>query len=257
MERTQQGKHTDSDLDSRDICVCFEHLVFVNFNLNSPGIAVKNNLYFMSDKDGNQYTFKQVAELTGRNETQAAFAHRRKGILTIEEFMEIPQVGGKLVYNPKPVKLYETPFGRLSHADIVKRHEFFDHKDKSMRMTRPAISGRLSRRGGMCPSLWWEKMKPAAFWRRLVESGIESIAPVRGTATNKKHPTKIGFNRSKACYRNNHMERCVTYMDLTESFCDVPACDMPGRCEVAEGCSCVNYVGEPLAVMSFDRGCIA
>lgn len=204
----------------------------------------KNHLmYYMEDDEGNKKNLKDVSVLVKCTYAQAYHAYVNKKIKTISElikYREILKNGGRFVQMKR--KLYKTKYGMLSTRQIYDMHP---HKDV---VTFASISSRITRRGGMCPSLWWPSLDPGTFRAKLVEEGI--IPPYTEKAKKRMVDHKPVFNRSVTCYRHKHTERCKHYYDLSETFISG---DRPDICKSAKDDCCDNYDGELIDAFIKDK----
>jgi len=200
--------------------------------------GVTGTMIVLSDKDGNLYSCKQAAKILRFTISKIRYEYNINGCDTLEKFTE--RMKDKKA-NRTILKTYQTPFGDLNVHDILDRHP------DEINITTKTIYGRLSRRGGMCPSLWWDKMGCKEFADKLIAEGLVPSASVISLKPKKKP-----FNRSKACYRKKHTERCINYFLLTESFIGKKR-DKPEICQVACGEECKNYEGQSIDTFKFDK----
>lgn len=100
-------------------------------------------------------------------------------------------------------RLFKTPFGEISARQAYEIHPY---KEKLSIVT---VTNRLRERGGMCPSVWWDKMSPAAFRWRLVKEGIAT------KVYNNLEPITVKFDRSK-CMINHRT--CTKYKEATDEI---------------------------------------
>jgi len=147
-------------------------------------------------------------------------------------------------------KLWDTPYGKLTTLQIHERH---DHKDD---ISPVLLSNRLTKRGGMCPSLWWPKLHGSKFRVRLIKEGIveanwtnhrpagyvEDNAVNDPTSHSNRRDQKI--DRLKCCLRNKGRERCKHYEKRLAQYTGHPKI-----CNVANKEGCSNYEGVDINVL--------
>ncbi len=121
----------------------------------------------VTNSSGETFTIAEAAKLAGLTVGTVRDYVKRIGITTIDQILRRKE----MIKSGSGAHAHETKFGMLTVSEIYKRHPFKDE------ISKPLLSGRLCRRGGMCPSLWWEKLHKESFLKRLIEEGIEIEVP--------------------------------------------------------------------------------
>ena len=127
---------------------------------------------FVMDGD-TELTVIQIAKRVDLTKEVIRDYIKRIGVKTLDGIFERKELM-TTKKGPNSSKVHETIYGKFTTREIYERHEFRET------ISVPMLSGRICRRGAMCPSLWWEKMKQHAFRKRLVAEGLEQeirVAP--------------------------------------------------------------------------------
>lgn len=113
-------------------------------------------------------------------------------------------------YSPRkrsgtPFRKIKTTRGEMTLPEVVEAH---DYKEVSL----VTLRGRISRRGSMCPSLWYPKLVSFDFRAKLVEDGLEAE-----TGHFSKIEGQLPSLQRKTCTVNGR--QCCHYSECTDSIC--------------------------------------
>lgn len=117
----------------------------------------------------------------------------------------------------------QTTKGPLTFPQILAIHPH--KKDISISTLR----GRAARRGSNCPSLWYPKLSPLDFRKKLVEDGLE-----QGIVYEKPTVDNTASIQRRTCNREDGL--CVHYSDCTDAICFDKM--LPKRYKKDKSCYC-------------------
>lgn len=140
--------------------------------------------YYVKDHDGKLISATEAADRVNMSPSTVRNYINNHGCRTMEDVEEAANKSKRRVREKK----YKTPYGMLTSEEVYNIHP---HKKE---LNIASVRGRLYRRGGMCPSLWWAKMPPMQFRARLLNEGLEdpiinlggAIPRISGTFTRSK-----------------------------------------------------------------------
>jgi len=202
----------------------------------------KQNETIHIDHNGSKVSLREACGIIKCSYSKIYLAVSEKDCKSVNDviaWFEYLASGGK--FKDMKRRQYQTKHGLLTMAEIYDIHPYKDE------ITKATISGRMCRREGMCPSLWWGSMLPSKFKSKLIELGL--IEPYKRTPAKKK--TKLKFDKSKTCYRDKFTIKCSHYLSLSDSFDGTSK--FPDKCKEALGDKCPNFYGNRLEPMWIDR----
>ncbi len=164
------------------------------------------SVYFVMDGK-EKLNITQVAQKAGISREVARDYVKRVGVETLAGVFarkEALATGESTKHH----KLHDTLRGSLTTRQIKNIHPH------GKTVTVALLSGRICRRGAMCPSLWWEKLTQSEFRKRLVEEGLESEQRVSKATTHRLQPVFSFKGRTEHCFKDH--QPCKNYRFCTD-----------------------------------------
>jgi len=175
--------------------------------MKKKGAHNNRNLKLFFFDHGRKIGVREMYEIT--NIPRHTLTHYvKKGCVTIADVLArqkllLTDPTGHGIFATK----YETIYGKLTVSQIMEIHPFRQN------LTYSCLTGRLTRRGGMCSSLWWNNIGANAFRAKLIDEGIEK--PTFGVNPNFDDNVFDFKQKSKHCIKQQvtcrHYSSCLSY----------------------------------------------